>query len=326
MSSSPDETEIISQNPPSILLAMNCRDEANIREWVLYHSTLGLQPTDGILIFDDMSQTPVQNHLHEWKWFPSLLPNITIQRTHKGKFEYMRMALSFAKENRFDWLLYIDADEYIVVGSQYHDNLRDFIQKNIDENDSGPLAAIGLFWKHFGSSNLDHNPTNGNQCLAIFHKCASQITPTLKVITNVPLTTGPLSPHHYSYLSTIKKSKIIYCPFMKTFLPNLPKQHNDPKFIAIMLKALAEREQEGTDHEFIAHYSIQSWKEYCFRRNRPRDDNGLTRKPLYENLDPSSKPPDSFHLHYNEAIDRLPHRTFLRNLKRFLESIKNKKN
>ena len=277
----------------SVLLAMNCKDEPNIREWVLYHSLMGMGRQDHLLIYDDFSTTPVQTVLDTWKWYQEgrFLPRITVIRTHEVKHIYIHKALIFAKAHQLKWLLFIDADEYLYIPERYNFHIHRFLEVVHDEYNR--IDGIAFFWRNFGSSDFDTNPSPG-QCISVYTSANRQLAATQKTMVRVETAITSLSPHHYAYKH---KNPSIYVPMLGNTIPNFPFLRT-PRDLEIRDKLHAVFVMHPGQCEFIAHYTHQSWSCFCRRRLRPRDDTGKTRTFPYP-LDPTQPGPDAFHDKYN---------------------------
>jgi len=298
----------------SILIAMNCKDEPNIREWVLYHSLMGMGRQDHLLIYDDFSTTPVQTVLDTWKWYQEgrFLPRITVIRTHEAKHIYIHKALIFAKAHQLKWLLFIDADEYVYIPERYHFHIHRFLEVVHDEYNR--IDGIAFFWRNFGSSDFDTNPSPG-QCISVYTSATRQLAATQKTMVRVETAITAMSPHHYAFKH---KNPSIYVPMLGNTIPNFPFLRA-PRDLEIRDKLHAVFVTHPGQCEFIAHYTHQSWSCFCRRRLRPRDDTGKTRTFPYP-LDPTQPGPDAFHDKYNGVHCDLVLCKYLRHLTSWLSS------
>lgn len=271
--------------PMQILLAMNCKDEKNIVEWVLYHSMLGF---NRLLIFDDQSLHPVHNDLWEYPFLFSFLSalgvTVEIKRYHAPKNMYLKHALRMAREYGSHWMMYIDADEYLVPGES--ESIHDIIRK-------APVNCNGIafFWKCFGSSCLEKNPYPG-RCIHVYTHSEASFTPKLKTLARVENICHFLSPHHYRFSDYAAE---LWEPSTARYIPNKPN-HNHNILGEII------------PHIYIAHYTDQSWECFCRRRSRPRDDTGQIRSFNFS-LDCGHQGPLKFHERFNEHENWDPWKT-----------------
>lgn len=277
---------------PQILIAMNCKDEPNITEWVIYHA---LMRFTRIVIFDDLSSTPIEDELLKSdRCIRPLLADLgitlVIYRFSSQKGEYLRIALREARSHQMDWMIYIDADEYIVTG-------RYGTVTNLIYSAPSTCQGIALFWKCFGSSFLDHNPRPG-QCIPMYTQSERGFSPKLKTLARVSAIYRFRSPHHYEFHDG---SPEIWEPNTDQWIPNTP----------IQMPPEMSGESAVATPTFLAHYTQQSWS--CFRRRRcrPRDDTGTIRSFDFS-LQEDRSAPDAFHALYNDVTEHGVRQCFFR--------------
>lgn len=143
---------ILFSYPPSppkkrkTILFTNVRDETHIREWVDHHLSLGFE---FIYIFDHMSQIPVSKLVND-------LGNVMVERIDKPfttdfhKMTLINKAVDYAQSNEYEWMLYLDGDEFLYLRDDK--NINDFLDqyKYTDQ--------LGINWLLFGSNNLENEP------------------------------------------------------------------------------------------------------------------------------------------------------------------------
>lgn len=254
-------------------LVMNCKDEDNIVEWVLYHALIGF---DRIVIFDDMSATPVEGVLRGSRLIVLMCEylgvSLDIRRVHMIKTRYMNTALNEARADpSCEWFMSLDADEYLMIPC----DIRSFLRTVASEETVG----VGFWWRRFGSSGLIDNP-RPEQCVSVFRRCEPFLATKLKTIVRPSRVGIALSPHHYS----MRPPNTLIDAATGAPIPNLPDQ---------------DHSNTRTD-VYIAHYINQDWRKFCMRRSRPRDDTGGMRRFGFV-LDPASDPPDEFTSMFNEV-------------------------
>lgn len=283
------------------LLAMNCKDEKNILEWLLYHALLGF---DRILIIDDLSEPPVESCVAAKPIVARVLEDVgvhlTIRRYHAHKLGYLRDALHEAREARMDWFLYLDADEYLMLDADMS------VGECISRAPAG-TKGIAFFWKCFGSGFFEENPFAG-QCLGVYRRSETCCTPKLKTLAHLPSIRCALSPHHYCYDDP---DASLWEPVEARLIPNIPNHPPDSVLIAT---------RPGASTNYIAHYTHQSWTDFRHRRSRPRDDTGGYRVfpfPLTDRVAPRA-----FHALYNGVHTDHPSATFVRRMIDFLHRLK----
>lgn len=223
------------------ILFTNARDENNILEWTIHHKNLGF---DNIFIFDHLSVNPISNILKGLNYVSVYY----ISDEFIPKCDLMKIAAIYSKNKGFDWLLYLDADEFLTI--PLYNNVKDFIN-NYPNNDQ-----IAINWILFGSNYLKNEPTGTMiesyirsvntadacvKCIVKPHKVISVGTPHYFILDNMNFSTGVLGNLHYehqpSFVFTDK---------------NIPA-HKLPAF--------------------VAHYIYQSYEVYVRRKlSRKRDD------------------------------------------------------
>lgn len=250
------------------LLSVNVKDEHNLVEWVQYHLLLGF---DAILIWDDNSQPPVQ-YDHE---------KVVVRRQHSTKHDYMTDSAAFAKHHGYDWIMHLDADEYLYLGVGV--GLREFM----DEYAGHEKMAILFPWVLFGSNQIQVLEPKGS-CLRPFVKCAAKTHKYIKPMARVSMITGVRSPHEFLYSQPYTQQNTVLAP-SKTLR----------SFHAVQTREI----QPTTPNRcFIAHYRFQSWDLFCQRKGRIRDD---TQKAWKFSFPLGKDPPAFFHADSNEMY--FPH-------------------
>lgn len=223
-----------------VYLFTNARDEPKIAEWVAHHLLLGF---DKIYIFDHKSVTPISNLL------VSMLKDkrIIVTRVEKDgpiKLGLMTQAVKIAEQNNVSWMLYLDADEFLLLNQ--HTNIKDFL--NIFKF----ADAIGINWLMFGTSGHKSQPSgllteNFIRSDKIINQHVKSFVRPEKVILPV------VNQHCYSMINpnryfAASGNKMLQGPFNP-----VPK---------IFTKVIA----------YIAHYYTQSEEEHIRRKSRTMDD------------------------------------------------------
>lgn len=128
----------------SVVLFTNARNEKNIKEWAAHHLLLGF---DLVYIFDHKSDVPLINV------FKNFDLRVIVERCeleNPVKMPLMERAVHIAKRLEASWMLYLDADEFLI--------LNDFkdVKKLLK---AFPHAdALGVNWLLFGSNNHFNEP------------------------------------------------------------------------------------------------------------------------------------------------------------------------
>lgn len=226
------------------ILFTNARDEDNMLEWTVHHKNLGF---DNIYIYDHKSIFPISKTLEGFDY-------VRIENINDDfipKIELMKRAVLYAKDNGFDWLLYLDADEFLVL--PLFPNIQTFI------NSYPNNEQICVNWVMFGSNFLKEKPKgtilesyirSSNKigicvkCFVIPEKVIDIVNPHYFIIENMDLSTGVFGHKQY-------KEQPAICLFDSDIpLEKMPA--------------------------YIAHYAFQSFDTYKKRKvNRKRDDVGV---------------------------------------------------
>jgi len=102
------------------ILFTNARDEKNILEWVVHHLNLGFTH---IFLTDHRSSVPISSILRK---LPREQITIVREDNEIQKANLMEKAIGFAKKQKYDWMIYLDADEFLFL---VHDNhVSDFLR------------------------------------------------------------------------------------------------------------------------------------------------------------------------------------------------------
>lgn len=224
------------------VLFCNMRDELNIEEWVAHHL---LQGFDCIILFDHLSVIPIEETLRLYKFYNDRVFVIRELSEAMAKMTLMMVALGIARDHGFEWMMYLDGDEYLVFekNSPYH-NVSDMIDYYKEDFDQ-----IGVNWLYFGNNNL--RDQEGLTIMNQFTKCASKPDTLVKCLVKVSEPTVVASPHFW-YIKDMKR----YCNINKTGV-NQNWNSND------------------LDNTFCAvyHYHVQSYETHVRRHmRRQRDD------------------------------------------------------
>jgi hypothetical protein len=234
-----------------IILFTNARDEKHIKEWIAHHLNLEF---DHIYVFDHKSKISIETLLK---------PNnkITIQYIDYDKEllkEHLMMeAKKIALDGKYNWMMYIDADEFLILN--HYSTIHEFMKQYIEFN------QIGINELFFGTNYLTKEP-NG-MILENYVRCSKKIGIQLKPIVRPESIIKPSTPHIF----TTKNMKKSVNYFTKT-------QLNEVKPYAYTLT-----EDYSKLPAYIAHYDNQAYEVYISRKIKlPRDDNSAYRNQLSE--------------------------------------------
>ena len=249
-----------------IILFTNARDEKHIKEWTAHHLNLGF---NFIHIFDHKSIKPIKDLFK-----PN--PKLRINRNNtdgpvKGMF--MDSSIEIAKNEKYDWMMYLDADEFLFLRD--YESIHDFIKS------CGDVNQIGFNWLIFGSNYLDYEPEG--MMLDNYIRCNSKINRHIKSIAK-GADIKKFNTAHCYHVRNLNKSIYAYnnIQFKNTesywnYIPN--------KTGFLELPA------------YVCHYISQAFSVYNQRRlSRKRDDGSAYNKiHIYDNV--------SIHLVDNDLIN-----------------------
>jgi len=238
------------------VLFTNARNEKNIVEWASHHLNLGF---DYIYILDHNSDIPIVN------MFKNKPPNVFIGKTTNNiiKSDLMRKAHVVAMQRQFDWMLYLDADEFLVLNKD--DTLVTFLEKykNYDQ--------VGINWLTFGSNNKNNVLTENETILETYTKSNDALNKHIKSFLNLKM----------------KRIKI------KSINPHVYLLNNMEKSISVDFSRLDKRTpwffntstHFSSMNAYIAHYEMQSYDTYIERKIKlPRDDTGTFREIINKDV------------------------------------------
>ena len=259
-------------NNGKIMLFTNARDEKNINEWIAHHFLLGF---DKIFIFDHLSAVPISA--------PKFNGKLTVYRANESKnnikLDFMNRALNVALKNSADWMLYLDADEYLCIN--VCENVKSFLS-NFKGADS-----IGINWLMFGSN--DHITHPSGLLLDNFTKSNIRIDQHVKSFVRPECVKRIVNPHYYVISDPMR------CYNSFGFRMNNGPFNNVPMpFFKSPI--------------YIAHYYIQSEEEYKKRKGRVMDDGSRPNIPSSEEI----------HSMYNETVNNQLKCKYSENIRTFL--------
>lgn len=223
------------------ILFTNARDESNILEWVIHHKNIGF---DHIFIFDHKSIVQISILLHG-------LDYVTVYRVEQDfvpKTKLMLQASKIAKKKHYDWMLYLDCDEFLAL--PLYPNVSKFIE-NYPKN-----SQICVNWVMYGSNFLIEEPVT--TILESYTKYEGGVNKHVKSFVKPQLVVSVRNPHYYvinekkHFTSGVRLNK---------------HDFDEPYFYTIEPNASIH-----TIGAFVAHYHFQSYNTYLKRRGRTRDD------------------------------------------------------
>ena len=228
---------LVNRNKPiKTILFTNVRDEKHMKEWCSHHLLLGF---DYICIFDHKSIIPLQK---EFKNFDKRIVIIRCELPNPVKLTLMKQAVIISKQLNIDWLLYLDADEFLVLN--VYPNIKYMLRlfKNAD--------SLAINWLMFGTNNHKKNP-NGT---IIENYTKSDLLLNHHV-------TGITNPHFFNIINPFRRISVQY---------NIIDQIH-PEFNKCSI-------EYTKSNAYIAHYIYQSEETYINRKIKlPTDDSNIFR-------------------------------------------------
>lgn len=286
----------MSQN---IVLFTNARDEYNMKEWVAHHLLLGF---DLIYIFDHKSKIPLEGQFEN---FNKDKQRVFVSRCELDgaiKGQLITKAAKIAEVINAEWMLYLDADEFLVINSNEINNVKDFLSFY-------PYAdSISCNWLLFGTNYHIKEPSSG------------------LIIENYTRSEPRLNDHLKTFL---RPSQLYYPNAHRSDIKNPNKAYHASRVNLNNVRPIFKANKhyinpiKFTDAKvFIAHYYIQSEETYTNRKlNKPRDDNGNFRDPKKTILDINITKDYNIHSEFNEEINTIVKDKYAEKIKEYLKMI-----
>jgi len=226
------------------VLFVNVRDEPNIKEWIIHHLLLGF---DCIYIFDHQSTVPLEEELYN---FDPRVTTIRVSSTRSNiKNCCINLAILISKSIKPDWILYLDADEFLVL------NKWNSVSELLSYFDHADL--IGINWLMFGTSG--HISTPPGLIIDNYTKCDKLLNPHIKSFVRPSKIVNFKSPHTYRIINvsncySVYNKQVPISPFIESNL------------------------EYSSAPAYIAHYYTQSEESYNSRKVNRAMDMGSFRK------------------------------------------------
>jgi len=271
-----DQVNIICKR---VCLFTNARDEKHIREWAAHHLLIGFSK---IIIFDHKSTTPLKE---VFKNFDKRVKIINVSHIEGAiKMVLMTKAAKIARLLKMDWMIYLDADEFIILNEN-------FIGIKHLLSVYNHADSLGINWLMFGSNNLEKDPDG--LILENYTKSDSSLNEHLKSFTRPKKIINVSNPHYYNI-----KDRFRYFTVDNQNLQGI-YHSSKPNISHLIVPA------------YIGHYVNQSEETYIKRKvNLPRDDNGEKRHQ--ENI-------KNIHNQFNSIENSYPKNKYAIKIKIFLK-------
>lgn len=270
----PQQPKIRRIIPNKVFLFTNARDEPSILEWAIHHILLGFTH---VFIYDHKSIKPIQTLLSQYNTkFPKnkhLTNRITVIRLNNDpvvskkstniKLPLMNLALKYSIHENADWLLYLDADEFLTLNPSVLNHA------NANINPVKQLLTkfhfadtLSVNWLMFGSSQHETQPEN--QCIInTFTHSDKVLDPHVKTFVRPKYVFNTFNPHYYPAIHA-----------SRSFAVTGNKMHPHSPFNSVKMPFF-------NAPAYIAHYVVQSKQEFLRRKGRAMDDGSGTKSGMY---------------------------------------------
>jgi len=228
-----------------VILFTNARDEMRIREWAAHHLLLGFSL---IYIFDHKSRIPLKRVFHGFD------KRVLVERCELNgaiKMPLMNRATAIANYFKADWMIYLDADEFICLNSFLG------VKRMLLHY---PFAdSVALNWLLFGTNNHVTEPKD--LILNSYTKSEATLDQHVKTFVRPSQIKMATNPHFYQMRNPYR----MYSVTKERINVLEPQFHKN-------------RMNYQQAPAFIAHYIHQSEETYIRRKlNLPMDDTNTFR-------------------------------------------------
>jgi hypothetical protein len=172
-----------------VVLFTNARDEKNIKEWAAHHLLLGFHR---IVIFDHMSKIPISYVL---KGFDKRVTVIRCVWNNPVKLRLMQTAINLSRSMRADWMLYLDADEFLVLPR--YKNVVSFLSLYVNYD------SVSVNWLMFGTNNIIKDPDG--LIIDNFTKSCSTLDRHVKSFVRPMEAINAHNPHFFNIYDTSRR-------------------------------------------------------------------------------------------------------------------------
>jgi len=261
-----------------VCLFTNARDEKHIREWAAHHLLIGF---DKIIIFDHKSKIPLTKVFENFDKRVKII-NVSYLDT-SIKINLMNKASEIANILNMDWMIYLDADEFIILNKFKGIKQLLSVYNHAD--------SLGVNWLFFGSNHLKTDPDG--LILENYTKSELCLNDHLKSFVRPSKIIRPGNPHFYF----IKDSNRYFGVNNK----NITTLHHINDYQVEYHKSPI----------YIAHYVNQSEETFTKRKLiLPRDDNGEHRQMNHI---------EEIHNQFNSNENNDPKNKYAEKVKQFLK-------
>ena len=278
-----------------VILFTNARDELKLKEWVAHHLLLGF---DFIYIFDHKSKIPLKGQFLD---FNKDKFQVYVERCELDggiKHTLITNGANIAKRHNFEWMLYLDVDEFLVINNDKITNVKQLLSHYQYAD------AVSCNWLLFGSN--FHIKEPDGLIIDNYIRSETTLSDTLKTFIRPSQFVTP-DPHR----------PLIKFP-NKAYHVNGRQLKNDADNYFYKNRINFEKAQV-----FIAHYVVQSEETYIRRKlNLPNDDRGEFRNNIITWVVDNSSNIDNLDKLHNDTINTLVKIRYSEKIKNYLENIK----
>jgi hypothetical protein len=260
------------------ILFTNARDEKNMKEWVTHHLLLGF---DIIYIFDHKSKIPIKNEFYN---FSKKVVIERIEMNNPVKLPLMTRALKIAKRLGVDWMLYLDADEFLVLNDLI--GVKQLLRKY------NFAHSLGINWLMFGSSYHKKDPSG--LLMENYTRSVQTLDQHVKTFVRPEYVNTISNPHYYNLIFP-----------NKMFSLNLKNMANTP----FNVWTIDYKDAPA----FIAHYVYQSEESYVSRKLKLPTDSDNSFRGIDQHM----------HKHYNDVDNFLVRNKYAARVRHFLNIANN---
>ena len=284
-----------------VVLFTNARDENNMKEWVAHHLLLGF---DLIYIFDHKSKIPLKGQFSNFNKETQRVFVCRCELNGAIKDILIRKAAKIAETINAEWMLYLDADEFLVINSNEINSVKELLNFY-------PYAdSVSCNWLLFGTNYHVKEPSSG------------------LIIENYTRSEPRLNDHLKTFL---RPSEFLHPNAHKSDIKNPNKAYHANGVNLNNVRPIFKSNRHYKNpikftnaKIFIAHYYIQSEETYINRKlNKPRDDNGNFRDPCKTILDMPITQNYNIHSEFNEEENTLVKDKYAEKIKDYLKMIEN---
>lgn len=228
-------------------LFTNARDEKHILEWAAHHLLIGF---NRIIIFDHKSEKPLKK---VFKNFDKRVNIVNVSYLENPiKMALMNKAAEIAAKLKIDWMIYLDADEFIILNKKYR-GIKHFLSIY---NHADSLA---INWLMFGSNYLEKDPDG--LIVENYTKSDLFLNDHVKSFVRPNRVIDATNPHYYNMIDKLRYFNINNQILKDNYHSNIL----NIEFYKVPI--------------YIAHYVYQSEETFLKRKViLPRDDNGEHRR------------------------------------------------